>query len=130
MFVIRTHVGRSAIHGTGVFASEDVAVGATVWRFHPGFDHILSNGDIVALPKACQEFLSVYAYRSKDLEGQLVLSGDHARFLNHSNDPNTEEDRFVSVACKPIRANDEITCDYRAFCTDGLGFDDRDTERP
>ena len=125
--MIKTRVGQSAIHGTGVFAAEDVTVGAPVWRFHPRVDQILSDADVAALPEACRIFLSVYAYKSKDLGGRLVLSGDHARFLNHSNDPNTEEHHFVSVACKPIRVDDEITCDYRAFCTDGLGFEDGNT---
>src|ERR1051325_6577028 len=91
MFVIKTRVGPSAIHGTGVFACEDVAVGAVIWRFHPPFDRVLSDDDVAGLPSVCRDFLAIYAYRSKDLNGQLVLCGDHASFLNHSDDPNTEE---------------------------------------
>ena len=126
MFVIRTRVGPSLIHGTGVFACEDIAIGIAVWRFHPPFDQILSDSDVAALPAIVRDFLSTYAYRSRDLEGRLVLAGDHARFLNHSDDPNTSERPFLSVACKSINAGDEITCDYAAFCTDGLGFEQRD----
>ena len=125
MFVIKTRVGPSTIHGTGVFACEDIDVGSVIWRFHPPFDQILPDDAVVGLPDSIRDFLKIYAYQSKDLSGKLVLCGDHARFLNHSDDPNTEERPFVSLACKPIRAGDEITCNYGAFCTDWTGsFDD------
>ena len=123
MFVIRTRVGRSPIHGTGVFACEHVALGAPIWQFHPPFDQVLSDDDVAGLPDILRDFLKIYAYRSKDLGGRLILSGDHARFLNHSEDPNTEERPFMSLARRAINVGDEITCDYRAFCTDGTGFD-------
>ena len=118
MFLIRTRVGPSSIHGTGVFACEAVSIGVTIWRFQPPFDQILSDEDVAGLPDVGRAFLKVYAYRSSDLDGRLVLSGDHARFLNHSEDPNTEERSFLSIARRPIVVDDEITCNYRAFCTD------------
>ena len=58
MFVIKTRVGPSSIHGTGVFACENVAIGEPVWRFHPPFDQILSERDIADLPKAAREYLA------------------------------------------------------------------------
>ena len=124
MFVIRTRVGPSLIHGTGVFACEQVAAGSVVWRFQPPFDQVLPEEEVRALPESCRDFLETYAYRSVDLGGQLVLSGDHARFLNHSEDPNTEAQQFASMARRLITPGDEITCDYRAFCTCWTGFDD------
>jgi uncharacterized protein len=93
-----------------------------VWRFHPPFDQILSQCDVAGLPKAARDYLETYAYRCLDLGGRLVLSGDHARFLNHSDDPNTEERPFVSIARRPIVPGDEITCNYAAFCTGWKGF--------
>jgi uncharacterized protein len=124
MFVIKTRVGPSQIHGTGVFACENVAIGGPVWRFHPPFDQILSEQDIADLPQAAREYLQIYAYTSSDLGGQLVLSGDHARFLNHSDDPNTEARPFLSIARRSIASGDEITCDYGAFCVGWTGLDD------
>ena len=124
MFVIKTRVGPSQIHGTGVFACENVAIGEPVWRFRPPFDQILSEQDIADLPKAAREYLQIYAYTSSDLGGQLVLSGDHARFLNHSDDPNTEARPFLSIARRWIASGDEITCDYGAFCVGWTGLDD------
>lgn len=123
MFVIRTRVGPSPIHGLGVFACEPVAIGGEVWRYHPPFDQLISPDEIAKLPGAAQAYLAMYAYPSADLGGKLVLSGDHARFLNHSDDPNTQEFPFLSVARKTIDAGDEITCDYGAFCAGWTGFD-------
>jgi hypothetical protein len=124
MFVIKTRVGPSPIHGNGVFACENVAIGDPIWRFHPPFDQILSEQDIAGLPKPAQEYLQIYAYTSADLGGQLVLSGDHARFLNHSDDPNTEARPFLSIARRSIAWGDEITCDYGAFCVAWTGLED------
>ncbi len=58
----------------------------------------------------------MYAYRSVDLDGNWLLSGDHARFLNHSDRPNTVELPFESHASSPIAVGDEITSDYGSFC--------------
>ena len=99
-------------------------MGGAVWQFQPPFDQILFARDLSGLSDVVRDYLKTYAYKSSDLGGRLVLSGDHARFLNHSDDPNTEERPFVSIARKPIASGDEITCDYRAFCTDWTGFDD------
>ncbi len=123
MFVIKTRVGSSHIHGIGVFCGEDVVSGQVVWRFDPDYDRLIPDAAVPGLPHAYRAFLDTYAYRSVDVEGGLVLSGDHARFLNHSDDPNTEERPFVSVARRAIREGEEITCDYGAFCVDWTGFD-------
>ena len=123
MFVIKTRVGPSTIHGTGVFAGQDVPAGGEVWRFNPPFDLIISDSDVEGLSDSAKEYVEMYSYRCLDLGGKRVLSGDHARFLNHSDDPNTEERPFVSIARKPIFAGDEITCDYGAFCAGWTGFE-------
>ena len=52
----------------------------------------------------------------------MAPPGDDAKFLNHSDDPNTHERRLSSIAARPIFAGDEITCDYGAFCVDWPGL--------
>jgi SET domain-containing protein len=122
MLLIKTRVGPSLIHGNGVFACEDVDRGGLIWRFEPSFDRIIAEEELKQLPAPFREYLDMYAYRSKDLGGRMVLSCDHAKFLNHSSEPNTEELPFRSVASRRIVSGDEITCDYGAFCTDWAGF--------
>jgi SET domain-containing protein len=58
-----------------------------------------------------------YAYLDHRL-GCYILSVDHARFINHSEDPNVSPDfsrerHGVGVATQDIQAGDEITIDYR-----------------
>ena len=122
MLTIKTSVRPSAIHGNGVFAEQRVLPGETVWQFAPVFDQVIANEDLVDAPQAFREFLDMYAYRSTDMNGDLILSCDNARYLNHSPKPNTVEHPFRSIACEIIDIGDEITCDYSAFCSDGLGF--------
>lgn len=124
MFLIRTRIGPSSIHGNGVFACESVEPGTLIWRFEPLFDREISEADLRDMPSAFREYINMYAYRASDLGGRLILSCDHAKFLNHRADPNTSEVPFGSIANRQIKVGDEITCDYGAFCTDGKGFDD------
>jgi uncharacterized protein len=122
MLLIRTRVGPSRIHGIGVFACEAVAVGTAVWRYEPAFDRLITDAEIAEAPQAFRDFLETYSYRSMEVAGGVILPCDHARFLNHSDRPNTMERPFVSLASEPIAAGDEITCDYGAFCEGWTGF--------
>jgi SET domain-containing protein len=124
MLLIRTRIKPSPIHGNGVFACEAAAPGTMVWRFEPLFDRIISDQELQSAPVAFREYIDMYAYRSTDLDGRLILSCDHAKFLNHSDDPNTRELPFGSIASRQINIGDEITCDYGAFCVDWKGFED------
>ena len=120
--LIRTRVGPSGIHGVGVFACEAAAAGVAVWRFEPAFDRIVEEAEITDAPAAFRDFLAMYAYRALDLGSRWGLPCDHARFLNHSHDPNTEERPMLSLARRPIAVGDEITCDYGSFCAGWEGF--------
>ena len=123
MFLIRTFVGASAIHGNGVFAAEAIAAGTVVWRFEPIFDRVISDEELYGMPTAFCDYLKMYAYRSSDIGGRLLLPCDHAKFLNHSADPNTIELPLKSIASRQINLEEEITCDYSKFCVDWTGFD-------
>ena len=123
MFLIRTLIGASAIHGNGVFAGEGVPRGTVVWRFEPTFDRVISDEELSGMPAAFCDFINMYAYRSSDIGGRLLLPCDHAKFLNHSTDPNTIELPLKSIASRLIHKGEEITCDYSQFCVDWTGFD-------
>ena len=123
MFLIRTRVGPSPIHGVGVFARDAVPAGTVVWRFEAGFDRVVTAAERGAAPAAFRAFLDAYAYPSADLQGAILLCCDDARFLNHSAAPNTAERPFESVASRPIAAGEEITCDYGVFCLGWTGLE-------
>jgi SET domain-containing protein len=123
MLSIRTRVAPSPIHGVGVYACETVQPGTTVWRFDPGFDRVIDESELTNAPAAFREYVDMYAYASSDLGGRLLLPCDHAKFLNHSDTPNTEALSFVSIARRLIEIDDEVTCDYGKFCVGWTGFE-------
>jgi len=121
MFIVHTYIGASPIHGTGVFAGEDVAVGQPIWRFAPGLDLIVPFDQIEKSPKAFRDDMEMYAYVSPQVNGGMILSCDHANFLNHSDDPNTEIQGETTLARRPIKTGEEITCDYGICCANWPG---------
>ena len=123
MFLIKTLIGPSRIHGNGVFAGDAVSPGTIIWRFEPTFDRVISDDELKGMPAAFCEYVDMYAYRSTDIGGRLLLPCDHAKFLNHSIDPNTTERFLESIASRIINQGEEITCDYSKFCVDWTGFD-------
>ena len=125
MLLVRARVGPSGIHETGLFLDEPVACGRPVWQFQPGFDQAFAPAEFAALPPLARDFLRRYAFLQAT-DGQHVLNGDHARFMNHSQTPNTgaprdgsnDPEKCVTVALSDLPIGAELTCDYRAFDRD------------
>ena len=122
MMLIKASVRPSAIHGLGVFAVESVPSGTPVWCFQAGFDHEFSPGQFAALPPPAREHVRWFSF-IRGTDGQAILSGDHACFMNHSSTPNTGAlpDALpppTTVALRAIAAGEELTCDYFAFDAD------------
>ncbi len=97
MLLISTYVAPSPIQGLGLFAAEDVPRGAKVWAFAPGLDQLIPEARVPELPAAFQDYLARYAYTTPAYPGMVVLSCDHAKFMNHSEDPNTEIRPFLTL---------------------------------
>ncbi|MAL09724.1 MAG: SET domain-containing protein-lysine N-methyltransferase [Maricaulis sp.] len=116
MLLVETYVDASAIEGVGVFAAQPVAKGTQVWRFEPTLDRALRAGEVQALPPAARAFLDRYAYVHPDDRTIYMLDGDHGRFMNHADDPNTDYAQgYAGFAVRDIAAGEELTCDYGQF---------------
>lgn len=116
MLLVPVRVGRSEVHGFGVFAAEAIAAGTPVWRFTPGFDLDLDPALLDAQPPHFRERLLHYGYIDPRL-ARYILCCDDARFLNHSEQPNLRSDyasdRYgVDFAGRNIAAGEELTVDY------------------
>ncbi len=122
VLLVRTVVAPSRIQGLGLFAAEDVPAGAPVWEYAPGLDQLIPVERIPTLPPAFQDYLARYAYPTPEFPGFVVLSCDHAKFMNHSDDPAIESRGQASYARRAIPAGEEITCDYGAFVSGWEGF--------
>lgn len=114
MLLVDTYLGPSRIHGLGLFARRDIPAGTVLWRFHAPFDVAFDESDLEPLPEPTRAAVLKYSYLDA-ARGRYVLCGDDARFMNHSDTPNTREDPEATVAIRDIAAGEEITCDYREF---------------
>lgn len=120
MLIVKTLLKYSEIHGLGCFAGEDIKKSQTVWRLDPGIDLVFVEGDLSKLPNSFKEFLKVYAYSPLSSgEKTYILCADHARHMNHSEEPNLlETPDGLNVAIRDIKAGEELTCDYNQFDRD------------
>ena len=118
MLLVKCRVKPSPIHGLGCFTEEAIKVGQTVWIFDDRIDVRLRTSELTGLPPAVQDFLRTYGYEEIH-EGHrtLVLCGDDARYMNHSEEANLI-DGDTNVAARDIEAGEELTCNYFAFDLD------------
>lgn len=112
MFLVRTYIDKSEIHGVGVFAAEDIAIDSLVWEFHPVVDRLISTTEFEELPDPTKEMIRRHA-EFLVTQNAFILSGDNDRFMNHSETPNIRDDGLRMYSQRHISANEELTCDYR-----------------
>lgn len=112
MLLVKTYLGKSAIHGLGVFAGEFIRKGTKIWRFVEGFDRAYSPKQFARLPKQAKDFIRFHGYR---VDGEIILTGDHDCHMNHSEDANTYLHNGYAVARRDIAKGTEVTNDYREF---------------
>lgn len=122
MMLIKTRVQPSGIHGMGLHTVEPVPRGTPVWRFEPGFDHDFSPDQFASLPPLARDHTRWFCFVSQS-DGHVILSGDHACFINHSLTPNTgaapgDKEPAFTVALRDIAAGEEITCNYFDYDAD------------
>lgn len=119
MLLVKSYLKFSEIHGVGCFTAEDIKKGQVVWKLDPLFDVEILADKIASYPPAIQCFLEMYAY-GQETNGKksFILCGDHARHMNHTENPNLLETRDGNnTAIRDIKAGEELTCDYNAFDT-------------
>ncbi len=112
MLLVKTYLGKSKIHGMGVFAGEFIAKDTKIWRFVEGFDRCYSPKQFARLPKPARDYLKEYAYR---VDGEILFTVDNDHYINHSERPNTYLKSGFTIARVNIRKGVEITNDYREF---------------
>lgn len=118
MLLVETELRESEIHGIGVFLTEPVKAGQTIWRFDSRIDRVFSGAEIEEMPASLQGFLRTYSTLHAGLD-LWVLCGDNGRHFNHSDTPNTRSLGIAfgdDVAMQDLAAGTELTSDYRTIC--------------
>ena len=120
--MIKTSVKFSPIHGLGCYTEVDIKAGQLVWKMEPTLDIELDEQTIESYPPSVIEFLQMYSYgQESGKQKTYILCGDHARHMNHSENPNVIEagdGNAINLAARDIKAGEELTCDYNAFDAD------------
>lgn len=108
-----TRVGRSRIHGTGVFAKRKIPKGSRIIEYTGARVSL----DVVVAESTDGLPASAYAFRLNDatiIDG--ARDGNDARFINHSCEPNCEalsfDDHMYIYALRDIPRGEELTFDY------------------
>lgn len=92
-------VGKSTIHGRGLFARKDIAVDTFIGRYEG--------------PATDQDGMHVlWIWNDEASRWEGIDGKNEMRFLNHSSDPNADWWGTDLYAIKPIAAGEEITFDY------------------
>ncbi|CCH49932.1 SET domain-containing protein [Pseudodesulfovibrio piezophilus] len=125
--------------GVGVFATHPIARG-TIVVVRDSLDTCLTRQEFCALPEAVRLSMETYLYHDKC--GNLILSWDHARYMNHHCQSNTMmTDYGLELAVRDIAAGEELTTEYGLLniqdpyeicchcesCREALRLDDVDT---
>ena len=121
-----TETRPSPVHGLGIFAKTDIPEGTVWWRARP-CDVLLIEQDQFdtfrtshhsPVSRALLEALYTYSYYSAE-DDALILILDHARYTNHSFQPNStvvdEPGVIGSITLRDIQAGEELVEDYSLF---------------
>ena len=123
MLLVKTKVAPSQVHGLGVFADEFIPRGARIWEYNDAVDDRFDASRLIDLSEDEQEELLKHTYINPRTK-LYVFCGDDARYMNHSDAPNTEDIGYdeglvngegVTIAARDIQPGEEILSDYRAF---------------
>jgi len=100
----------SDLIGNGVFATALIRKG-TIVVVRDRFDTSLTQEEFRQLPALIRSAMETYLYHDKN--GNLILSWDHARFMNHSCTSSTMMTEYnFEIAVRDIHPGEELTTEY------------------
>ena len=112
MLLIDTYLGKSKIHGVGVFSKQNVKKGKKIKEVRPEFEIEFDQNNLPRMPLALANFIETHSFQ-KELGSNILIMGiDNEKYINHSKDPNVDDD---GITLKDIKVGDEILMDYRGF---------------
>lgn len=99
--------------GHGVFATRPIAAGTITYAWDP-LEIEIGPDDSRLQDQALSEVIERYSYI--DGRGVRILSWDHAKFVNHSCDPNSLSTGYgFEIAIRDIAQDEQLTDDYGMF---------------
>jgi hypothetical protein len=113
-----TRLGRSRIHGVGVFAILQIQKGARI--FSDDLDEMMwiEEGELKALPKRIQELYKDFGVLKEGRYGFPISFNrlTPSWYLNSSKSPNVRcDENYEFFALRTIRPGEELTADYSKY---------------
>lgn len=115
MIRVKTKIGKSNIHGIGLFAAQFIPKGTITWEYDPRFDSSFTKEEVAQMSEPAREQFLWYAYFDKELN-KYVLCFDDQRFINHSEKNfNIISTTHQDIAACDIEIGEELCCNYNLF---------------
>jgi hypothetical protein len=117
MMTVAVEVGRSPIHGSGVFAIYPISEGSIVWMFSPGLDRKIPVTQVQYGDPLETNFIQERGYQNPNRLESWVICVDEAQFLNFA--PENEKANLrlgdeqdgenLLIAARNIAEGEELT---------------------
>ncbi len=115
MLTVNTYLAPSAVHGIGLFATDNIPAGTPVWKFNSHIDKVFSPEEFCKITRelnhcSLRHFLNSVYRRG----GLFYYLTDNARFINHCSDKANVAfaDDCMEIATRDIQAHEELLEDY------------------
>lgn len=100
------YLGRSPVHGNGVFANRDFAA-----------DDLIEEAPVLGMDRTDALALANYVFNDPGDKTRVFLAFGYGSIYNHDDSPNAKfvfrsRDALSFVATRPIRRDEEITVNY------------------
>jgi hypothetical protein len=117
MLTVPVEIKKSAIHGFGVFALQDIRRDSVVWMYHPGLDRRVTKFQVKFCEGRLKEFILRRGYINPKSPEEYVLCMDEAQFINFApaDQPanlklgGLQDNEHILLAAVDILIGDELT---------------------
>lgn len=115
MLKVQASVAPAGTKGLGLFASNFIPAGTTVWELVPGFDVIMTPAQWQEIPEWQRTELEEHAWLDKHL-GLWIYATGPGMYFNHSDNPNCGGPfPLKDVALRDILPGEELLINYGDF---------------
>jgi len=121
MIHIKYKLDKSALHGVGLFADEDIAKGQVIYTPSPALDVNITQEQFDSLDEKEKTEIRWWGFFDEPTQ-KWHVDFDVSHFINHSSNGTVSQDPSHSdaylVATRDIKAGEELTQDYLEFETE------------
>jgi len=121
MIHIKYKLDRSATHGIGIFADQDIQKGQLIYTVSPGLDVDITQVQFDSLKEEEKKKIKYWGYWFEPNKVWHV-DFDHIHFINHPFTPNSAQDFSLPeaplTATRNIKTGEELTQNYLDFLSE------------